>query len=93
MPRIEGTLMPPSLKATGVTKKAQTHAAKPYPRNPQIYTHRTVSKPLFLQWTVKELYQIVTLQKYPCLRAVQQTRVGLLTHCSHIEKPAHKDKG
>jgi hypothetical protein len=35
MPGIEGTLMPPSLKATGVTKKAQTHAAKPYPRNPQ----------------------------------------------------------
>jgi len=35
MPRIEGTLMPPSLKATGVTKKAQTHAVKPYPRNPQ----------------------------------------------------------
>jgi hypothetical protein len=35
MPKTEGTLMPPSLKAIGVTKKAQTHVEKPYPRNPQ----------------------------------------------------------
>jgi len=34
MPRIEGTLMPPSLKATGVTKKGPNPHIKTLPRKP-----------------------------------------------------------
>jgi hypothetical protein len=49
MPKVEGTFKPPSLRVTGTrTPKTQTlPSQKLYQRNPQIYTHRTVSKPLF----------------------------------------------
>jgi hypothetical protein len=48
MPKVEGTFKPPSLRVTRTkAKKPKPFPAKLYPRKTQIYTHKTVSKPLF----------------------------------------------
>jgi len=78
MPKVEGTFKPPGLRVTG-TKHKGTQTL-PSQSNPQFYTHRSVSKPLHLLWTVRSSTKIETLQ------------IGSLTHFSHIEDPALKDK-
>ena len=100
MPKIEGTFLPPSPKATGIKtqkKRAQNpHSKTLAQENLQIWKYWTVCKPLFQQWWEKSSLEALanstptktTLARGPHSRL----RMGY-QHTAHRLKPSQQNKG